>query len=171
MDIQTLEIVQTANNLVRDLGTRDPHKIARELGIEIIPMNYKRQRGAYKVLLRNRFIFIKNDLHPVMKNIVLLHEIGHDVLHRKEAVKAGGFKEFNIFNMQESRMEYEANVFVSQVSLVDEEILEYIRYGYDIQQIARAMHSDTNLVALKTDALIAQGYCLRHQDYENRFLK
>lgn len=171
MDIQTLEIVQTANNLVRDLGTRDPHKIARELGIEIIPMNYKRQRGAYKVLLRNRFIFIKNDLHPVMENIVLLHEIGHDVLHRKEAVKTGGFKEFNIFNMQESRMEYEANVFVSQVSLVDEEILEYIRYGYDIQQIARAMHSDTNLVALKTDALIAQGYCLRHQDYENRFLK
>lgn len=171
MDIQTLEIVQTANNLVRDPGTRDPHKIARELGIEIIPMNYKRQRGAYKVLLRNRFIFIKNDLHPVMENIVLLHEIGHDVLHRKEAVKAGGFKEFNIFNMQESRMEYEANVFVSQVSLVDEEILEYIRYGYDIQQIARAMHSDTNLVALKTDALIAQGYCLRHQDYENRFLK
>lgn len=171
MDIQTLEIVQTANNLVRDLGTRDPHKIARELGIEIIPMNYKRQRGAYKVLLRNRFIFIKNDLHPVMENIVLLHEIGHDVLHRKEAVKAGGFKEFNIFNMQESRMEYEANVFVSQVSLVDEEILEYIRYGYDIQQIDRAMHSDTNLVALKTDALIAQGYCLRHQDYENRFLK
>ena len=46
MDIQTLEIVQTANNLVRDLGTRDPHKIARELGNEIIPMNYKRQRGA-----------------------------------------------------------------------------------------------------------------------------
>lgn len=171
MDIQTLEIVQTANNLVRDLRTRDPHIIARELGIEIIPMNYKRQRGAYKVLLRNRFIFIKNDLHPVMENIVLLHEIGHDVLHRKEAVKAGGFKEFNIFNMQESRMEYEANVFVSQVSLDDEEILEYIRYGYDIQQIARAMHSDTNLVALKTDALIAQGYCLRHQDYENRFLK
>lgn len=171
MDIQTLEIVQTANNLVRDLRTRDPHKIARELGIEIIPMNYKRQRGAYKVLLRNRFIFIKNDLHPVMENIVLLHEIGHDVLHRKEAVKAGGFKEFNIFNMQESRMEYEANVFVSQVSLDDEEILEYIRYGYDIQQIARAMHSDTNLVALKTDALMAQGYCLRHQDYENRFLK
>lgn len=139
MDIQTLEIVQTANNLVRDLGTRDPHKIARELGIEIIPMNYKRQRGAYKVLLRNRFIFIKNDLHPVMENIVLLHEIGHDVLHRKEAVKAGGFKEFNIFNMQESRMEYEANVFVSQVSLVDEEILEYTAMATNIQQIARAM--------------------------------
>lgn len=51
----------------------------------------------------------------------MLHEIGHDVLHRKEAVKAGGFKEFNIFNMQGSRMEYEANVFASQISLGDEE--------------------------------------------------
>lgn len=75
-----------------------------------------------------------------MENIVMLHEIWHDILHRREAVKAGGFKEFNIFNMQESRMEYEANVFASQVSLDDEEILEYIRYGYDIQQIASAMH-------------------------------
>lgn len=51
-------------------------------------------------------------------------------------------------------MEYEANVFASQVSLDDVEILEYIRYGYDIQQIASAMHSDTNLVALKTDTLL-----------------
>ena len=93
MDIQTLEIVQTANRLVDTLGTRDPHRIARELGIEVVPVDFKRQRGAYKVLMRNRFIFIKNDLHPVMECIVMLHEIGHDVLHRKEAVKAGGFKE------------------------------------------------------------------------------
>lgn len=59
MDIQTLEIVQTANRLVDTLGTRDPHRIARELGIEVVPVDFKRQRGAYKVLMRNRFIFIK----------------------------------------------------------------------------------------------------------------
>ena len=39
-------------------------------------------------------------------------------------------------------MEYEANIFASQISLPDDEILEYIESGYDIQQIARAMHSD-----------------------------
>ena len=171
LDIQTLEIVQTANRLVDTFGTRDPHRIAQALGIEVISVDFKRQRGAYKVLMRNRFIFIKNDLDPVTERVVMLHEIGHDVLHRKEAVKAGGFKEFNIFNMRENRMEYEANVFASQVSLDDEEILEYIHYGYDIQRIASAMHTDANLVALKTDALIAQGYCLHHQEYENRFLK
>ena len=28
---------------------------------------FNEQRGAYKVLMRNRFIFVKNDLHPVME--------------------------------------------------------------------------------------------------------
>lgn len=106
LDIQTLEIVRKANRLTNELGTNDPHKIARELGIEVIPLSFKKQRGAYKVLMRNRFIFIKDDLHPVMERIVMLHEIGHDALHREEAVKAGGFKEFNIFDMRQSRMEY-----------------------------------------------------------------
>ena len=84
LDIQTLEIVRKANRLANDLCTRDPHRIARELGIEVIPLSFKKQRGAYKVLMRNRFIFIKDDLHPVMERIVMLHEIGHDALHLKK---------------------------------------------------------------------------------------
>ena len=43
---------------------------------------------------------------------MLWHEIGHDILHRQEAVAAGGFKEFNIFDMRENRMEYEANILL-----------------------------------------------------------
>ena len=62
MDIQTLEIVQTANKLVDTLGTRDPHRIARELGIEVVPVDFKRQRGAYKVLMRNRFTVRQREL-------------------------------------------------------------------------------------------------------------
>ena len=73
MDIQTLEIVQTANRPVDTLGTRDPHRIAHELGIEVIPMNYKRQRGAYKLILRNRINFIKNELQPANESIVMIH--------------------------------------------------------------------------------------------------
>lgn len=52
--------------------------------------------------MRNRFMFIKDNLHPVMKNIVLLHELGHDTLHREEATRTGGFEEFNIFEMQDN---------------------------------------------------------------------
>ena len=167
----TSEIVRKANHLVKECGTRDPNRIARELGIEVMPCDFKRQKGAYKVILRNRFIFIKQDLHPVMSNIVMLHEIGHDILHKSEAIAAGGFKEFNIFNMQDIRMEYEANIFASQVALDDDEFLELCEKGYDIQQIARALHSDINLVALKSDTLISQGYRLRQQEHNNDFLK
>ena len=171
MYASTSEIVQKANHIVRLCGTRDPHKIADELGIEIIYCPFKSQRGAYKVIMRNRFMFIKEDLHPVMENIVLLHELGHDSLHRDEATKVGGFKEFNIFDIRDSRMEYEANVFATQIALPDDDFLDLAEQGYDVQQIARAMHSDVNLVALKADTLISQGYRLRPQEYKNRFLK
>ena len=152
-------------------GTRDPHKIADELGIEIMYCPFKAQRGAYKVIMRNRFMFIKEDLHPVMENIVLLHELGHDSLHRDEATKVGSFQEFNIFDIRDSRMEYEANIFATQIALPDDDFLELAEQGYDVQQIARTMHSDVNLVALKADTLISQGYRLRPQEYKNRFLK
>ena len=116
-------------------------------------------------------MFIKEDLHPVMENIVLLHELGHDSLHRDEATKAGGFKEFNIFDIRDSRMEYEANIFATQIALPDDDFLELAEQGYDVQQIASAMHSDVNLVALKADTLISQGYRLRPQEHRNDFLK
>jgi len=171
MFVETSQIVKRANQIYTAYNTRDPHKIAGELGIEVLEYPFKKQKGAYKVIMRNRFIFIKNDLHPVMENIVLLHEIGHDTLHRNEAIKAGGFEEFNIFEMQDIRMEYEANIFASQIALPDDEFLEYCERGYDTQQIAKAMQSDINLVALKADTLISQGYRLRPQEHNNEFLK
>jgi Zn-dependent peptidase ImmA (M78 family) len=167
----TSEIVKKANQIVEECGTRDPYRIARCLGIYIMPRKLSRQKGIYKVILRNRFIFIKDDLSPIMENIVLLHEIGHDVLHRKEATTVGAFQEFNIFEMQDIRMEYEANIFASQVSLSDDEFLELCEWGYDTQQIASALCSDINLVALKADTLISQGYRLRPQEHRNSFLK
>ena len=102
---------------------------------------------------------------------MLLHELGHDALHREEATKVGGFKEFEIFNMRDNRMEYEANLFAAQISLSDEDFLELAERGYDTQQIARTLNSDINLVALKADTLISQGYRLRQQEHCNDFLR
>ena len=171
MYVCTSEIVKKANKIVALCGTRDPHKIAKELGIEILYYPFNRQRGAYKVIMRNRFMFIKNDLHPVMEKIVLLHELGHDSLHREEATQVGGFKEFNIFDMRDNRMEFEANVFASQIALPDDDFIELAERGYDTQQIARALRSDINLVAIKGDLLRSQGYQFNHQEHRNDFLK
>lgn len=112
MYIRTSDIVQKANRLVTQCGTRNPHKIAKEIGIDVLFYPFNRRRGDYKIIMRNRFIFIKKGLGPVMKNIVLLHKLGHDALHQDEATKTGGFEEFNIFDMRDSRMEYESNVLL-----------------------------------------------------------
>lgn len=73
--------------------------------------------------------------------------------------------------MRDHRMEYEANMFAAQIALPDEDILELIYNGYDVGQIARAMESDINLVALKVAELNSRGYSFREQEHRNDFLK
>lgn len=43
------EIVTIVNRLIKKCGTRDPYRIAEELGINILYRDFKKQRGAYKV--------------------------------------------------------------------------------------------------------------------------
>ena len=164
----TDNIIRRADALVRSTGTRDPERIAEALGIIVMDVNFEKQKGIYKVILRNRFIFIKSDLSEVMRRIVLLHEIGHDQLHRRLADE---FREFQIFDMRGNVMEYEANLFAAQIALPDEEILNYIRSGYDAAQIAMATASDINLVALKVSELSRRGYAFRNVDHRSDFLK
>ena len=45
------------------------------------------------------------------------------------------------------------------------------KYGYTSEQIARAMYTDINLVALKVAHLAETGYDLRRIDHRSDFLK
>lgn len=168
---QMTDAVLAANSVIRTYGTRRPEQIAKYMDIMIFPRPFKAQKGAYTVIERQPIIFIKQDLHPVMRDIVLAHELGHHKLHRAEAIAAGAFREFNLFDMQQNRMEYDANMFAAQLMLPDEEITELIYRGMDVAQIARALRSDINLVALKVAELNSRGYSFRPQEYRNTFLK
>lgn len=113
------DTVRTANRIMRKYDERDPERIAHYAGIMILPQPFVKQKGAYTVMMRKPIIFIKRDLHPAMRSIVLAHEFGHHFLHRQEAMQSGGFHEFNLFDMQNNQMEYEANVFAAQLKLPD----------------------------------------------------
>ena len=85
---------KVGNDLVNRLGTRDPFRIAHELGIEVLFCeDFGPLKGMYRVIKRNRFIFINKDLSPRMQTIVCAHEIGHDQLHRSMA-KNDAIQEF-----------------------------------------------------------------------------
>ena len=164
-------IIKKANSLVKRLNTRNPYEIADAIGIIVMPHPFSKLKGAYKVIQRNRFIFLNSGLEDEMKRIVLWHEIGHDQLHRDYAANSDGLTEFNIFDICKNRMEYEANVFTAQLAHTDSEVLELCYQGYDLEQIAKALDSDINLIALKVNNLIAQGYDLHPQEHKNDFLK
>lgn len=171
MQIPINQIVLSADKLIQKYNTNNPYELADALNITILPRCFKRQLGAYTKVLNNRFIFIKEDLDPSLKKIVLYHELGHDRLHREYLPANGAFQEFHLFNMRSDRMEYEANVFAAQLSLPDDEIIDLIRQGLDIQQTASYMNSDINLVALKVDTLRSRGFKFNRQEHSNTFLR
>lgn len=56
---------KVGNDLVNRCGTRDPFRIAHELGIEVLFCeDFGPLKGMYRVIKRNRFIFINKDLSP-----------------------------------------------------------------------------------------------------------
>ena len=165
---QTGHIIRAAEGIVQRFETRNPDRIAGDLGIRIMECPLGNLKGMYKIIERNRVIFLNSNLEEVMRGIVLLHEIGHDQLHRREAEV---FQEFNLFDMAANQMEYEANLFAAQIALPDEEILEYVHQGYTDAQIAQIMRSDINLVALKISELARRGHQLRVPEHKRNFLE
>ena len=163
-------IVRRAQSLVKRCGTRDPFEIAEHLGVEILTVgSLKQLKGSYRVIKRNRFIFLNDKNPPQMNRIVCAHELGHDQLHREFAA-SNTLQEFMLYDMN-SIQEYEANVFAANLLLEDEAVLELVYDGYDIVQIAAELQSDVNLVALKVDYLIRKGHDLRWQEHFAKFLK
>ena len=79
---QVKDAVSVANKIFRTYENRRPERIAKEMGILIIPAPFKKQKGAYKVIERQPIIFINDSLHPVVREIVFGHELGHHLLHR-----------------------------------------------------------------------------------------
>lgn len=169
MDNSSLAVIRAADRLVRECGTSNPHVIADMLNITVIYKPFRKQKGVYKTILRNHFVFLREDMDDRTEKIVLTHEIAHHVLHRGEG--GGYFAVYDVFDVKGSRMEYEANLFTACVLLDEEEFIELCRQGLDSEQIAAAMDSDVNLVALRSDTLIEKGYAFAALEHRNDFLK
>lgn len=170
MYIEISQIISKTEQVIKNSNSRDPYKIAEDLGIIILERPFKKQYGVYQKIENYAFIFLKEDLDLSMNRTVLLHEIGHHVLHWNQIESDSINSDSNLFGIN-NRMEYEANLFAANVAIADEEILELIQFGYDINQIAHALGANPNLVALKVELLNKQGYKLNRQNFESKFLK
>lgn len=148
--INSFEIYKKATQLVQKSGTNNVLKIADELGIKLYYENYENLLGMYTCRWKHRFIFLNNNLEGSMLQIVLAHELGHDIFHRDLA--SNGLKEFALFDIR-SITEYEANAFAAHVLLNNEDVLSLARAGYDVAQISSSLNSHINLLLIKMQEL------------------
>ena len=145
-----------ARSLVRRFGTRDPFVIAERLGIEVVFRNdFKRQKGAFKLILRTPFIFINASLSDYMQRMVCAHELGHALLHRDLGKSKMGLVEFEILDIN-SVAELEANLFAGELLLDEGELVEYVHQGWDLLSIAKAMDTNINMLLMRVNAYNAE---------------
>ncbi|TWH59375.1 putative Zn peptidase [Desulfitobacterium sp. LBE] len=152
-------IQSVAYDLIKKYDTRDPFEICKATGVEVFYADLGNLKGMYKYLKKNRFAVINEKLDSYTKKLVCAHELGHDIFHR-DLAKRVCLQEFMLYDMK-SRPEYEANLFASEILLPDDEIFTYAYGGYDIEQIAKALYTDINLVALKMASMNTRGYEFR----------
>ena len=113
----------------RLIGSRDPVKIAEYANIRIAILPLGEIAGNYKLIKRKRWIFI-NDNIPAdspMFRVVLAHELGHALLHRKE--NCAFIKNKTL--LLTSGIEREANQFAASLLISDDMMQDYAGYTQD----------------------------------------
>ena len=130
--------------------------MCKAIGVEVFYADLGSLKGMYKYLKKNRFAVINEKLDSYSKTLVCAHELGHDILHQ-DLAKRVCLQEFMLYDMK-SRPEYEANLFASEILLPDDKILTLAHDGYDIEQIAKVLSTDINLVAIKISSMNTRGY-------------
>lgn len=164
------EIIQSADDLLEKYNTRNPTVLADELSVKVLYRNFNEQKGIFTVVEDVPFVFINNNLEDEVLNMVLIHELAHFLLHLDELGTSPLLVDGDIFDKNNNRQEYEANLFASQILLPEDEILSLVYGGYTQFEIALSLRVDVNLVALKIETLIHQGHNLRKLDYKRNFM-
>jgi len=153
--IDSFGIFKKAEQLIQKAGTNNGLQIASYLGVKLYYGNYDNLLGMYTCKWKHRMIFLNSNLEDHMLQMVLAHEIGHDIFHRDLASE--GLKEFALFNLK-NITEYEANAFAAHILLKNEEVLNFVRDGYDVAQIASTLNSNINLLLIKMQEMNKMGF-------------
>ncbi len=135
-------IKEVVEKYVIKYSTRDPFKLARLLGIEV-QLGNPGCAGCYIFLKNHRYIFLNQSLPKHEMNLVMAHELGHAILHRKENC----YFMRNKTLLLNSKKEIEANLFAMEL-LIDDSFIEDNKH-LTIEQIARLSGYCEKLIELR----------------------
>lgn len=113
-----------AESLVKKHGTRDPFRIAQELGFVVIRTPLSGIRGFYQHIKRRHLIYVCSDLPEPEVRFVCAHELGHALMHRGHNRI---FTDTNTYFVTD-RPEIEANRFAVDLLYEDEDLRFFLDY-------------------------------------------
>ena len=149
-------ITRLCDALAAKHGTRNPFEIAAAEGIRVVSCpDFQKLEGMYKVILGERYVFLKGSLSRRRARQVLAHELGHDLLHRE--MGEDSFVQEHFLVDMTLKPEYEANLFAAQLLIPDEDLRALLREGKSVEEAAAALQTPPELVELKTRILAEQG--------------
>ncbi len=116
-----------ADGLARRHGTRDPFKIAREMGFIVIFAPLVEMRGFQQKAKRRRLIYINADLDEPQQRLVCAHELAHHLLHK------GLNRIFMNRNthMVAQKYENQAHLFAAELVYSDYDLQPFLSLGVD----------------------------------------
>lgn len=126
-------------------GSRDPVTIAMYAGIGLVVAPLGEIAGNYKLIKRKRWIFVNENIpsdSPLFK-VVVAHELGHALLHRKE--NCAFIKSKTL--LLTSGIEREANCFAAYLLITEDMLQDYT--GFTQEQFCNCTGYPEELIKLR----------------------
>lgn len=146
-----METKALASRLARCHGTRDPVRIAKELGYILIDTPLEGVRGYYQYAHRCHIIYVDNGLPGRERRWVYAHELGHSLLHK------GLNRIFmdTYTNMVTSRFERDADRFAADLLFDDYDLQDLL--ACPISTVAGCLGISYELAEYRMNSV---NYCL-----------
>lgn len=157
----TLEYISGEVKRVREkYDETDPVRLCRAMGILLLnePMGEDPNacKGFYLCQSRVQVITVNSSLPQELGRIILMHEIGHSVLHRR-ASGIRAFHDFRLFD-ETSVYEYEANIFAADFLMEDDTVLALLNGDTSFFGAADILGVPPELLDFKFRVLKRKGY-------------
>lgn len=139
---QLKDIRQIVAYYKRKYGTNNPFAIADCLGI-LYQVGNMECDGCYMFLKNHRYIFLSQNLSEAEMMLVMAHELGHAILHRKD--NCYFIRNKTLF--LNSKKEVQANKFAAELLISDEFLQE--NKEFTVEQVSRMLGYDQKLLELR----------------------
>jgi len=155
-----------AERATKRIGNRNPYDLLDCIGAIVKFSNaYEVDglKGYSTIIQRQKFAVINAALSEHERRIVAGHEAAHLILHIDDILKSPvkALRDFNLYD-NNGRLEHQANTFLADFLIGDDEVFESISNDLDYFETARELNLPPPLLAFKLYSMMGRGLKVRN---------